>query len=215
MRTSLTYLLLLLMLPTAGCNILGPIGYIFAPLMVRKKTVDPEFDRLPGKRLAVVIYAGPEMQVDYPLAQVAISDRIKFEFQDKIEDLTVVPSRRVMRYQDENPGWAETSPEKLCRTFRAEYLLYISLVEFSTRDPGAAHLSRGRLTAQAKLYGRPDGPDAGLQWQSEKHFEIVFPPVGQLPAALNASSVRARTEKLFAEELARRFYKHKVEVLEE
>ena len=212
MRTCLVPVLMIVALAGGGCNIAAWLGYVLAP-PAPTRTQQPEFEHLPDRHVAVVVYAGPETQTDFPLAQLEISDAVNYQLRENIDGITLVPPRRVMRYQDENPGWEEMGPEKLCKVFNCDYVLLVSLVEFATRESGSAHLVRGRLTAEAKLYGRPNGPRAGLQWRSEEHFRIVHPPGKELAAPTgNPNKIRFETERLFADALVKKFYKHKAPI---
>jgi len=214
MRTCLALTLIALALPAGGCSWFAWLGYVFAPA-APTRAVDAEFKHLPGKHVAVVVYAGPGTQTDFPLAQLEISDAVNFQLRENVDGVTVVPPRRVMRYQDENPGWEEMAPEKLCRKLSCDYVLLVSLIEFSTREPGSSRLARGRLTAEAKLYGRPDGERAGLQWRSEENFRVIYPSDEKLATPTrDPSKIRFETERRFATALVKKFYKHR-ELIEE
>ena len=211
MRYCLLLALTLTLLIVTGCNILGPVLYIFA--RTPQKTVKAEYEGLEGKSVATVVYAGPEIITDYVLAQLRVSEAVNFKLRERVNGITTIPARRVIRYQNENAAWMDEDPEKLCARFNCDYVLLINLLEYSTREPDSAHLVRGRLTAGAKLYGRPDGPKAGVQWSSKESFRVVYPPDDQVAApTTNPTRISAATEKLFADALVMKFVKHKVDV---
>ena len=212
MRYCLLLTLISLLLLTTGCNILGPILYIFSPPAPRR-TVQAEYEGLEGKSVATVVYAGPEISTDYVLAQLEIADAVNYKLKEYVDKVKTIPPRRILRYQQENAAWIDEPPEKLCAKFNCDYVLLVTLVEFSTREPGSAYLVRGRLTAAAKLYGRPDGPNAGLKWSSSEDFRVVFPPDSQMAMGIDsATKVRYKTEKNFAKALVLKFVKHKVDI---
>ena len=195
----------------AGCGLTNWLAHAFAP-PVPMKTIKAQFGDLPGKTVAVVIFAGPEIQLDYNMAQLELTDEVGAELRRRLRGVTIVDVRRVIRYQAENPRWDATPPEKLCEVFGAHYVMLISLMEFSTREPGSIHLARGRITAEVNLYKANVSSTGGGNsvWRTGPIY-IIYPaesPLG-IPAE-NDWEIRVRTEKLFAWKLVRNFYKYKV-----
>ena len=213
MRKLWTVFLLLSAVGAGGCSGARYLIYLVEP-GARKTTVPAEHD-LAGETVAIVVYAGPETQLEYPNVQVEIHDAVAAEMTKNVKDVTVVDPRRVIRYQAENPDWHSEPPEKLCRVFRCDAVVLVSLVEFTSREPGSIHLARGRITAEASVYQParrgPDARPAGCAWRSET-IRVVHPkdaPVG-LPIG-NDWKLRMDTERIFAALLVRSFYKHKVQ----
>lgn len=196
---------------TAGCDLGNWLAYVFAPA-IPTKTVDAKFADLPGKTIAVVVFAGPEIQLDYNMAQLEITDAVGAELRRNVKGVTIVDPRRVIRYQAENPRWDAMPPENLCGVFGADYILLISLIEFSTREPGSIHLARGRITAEINLYkaNQPSASGENPVWRTGPLY-VVHPPDSPLGVpARNDWGIRIQTEKIFAIKLVKNFYKHKV-----
>jgi len=212
MRKLWSVLLLVPALGAGGCSGGRYLIYLLDP-GAGKTTVPVNYD-LAGKTVAVVIYAGPETQLDYQNVQIEVFDAVAAEMKKNVKGVKLIDPRRVIRYQAEKPDWNSEPPEKLCHVFGCDAVLLISLVEFTSREPGSVHLARGRITAQASVYepGRP-GPDAraaGCTWRSDT-IRVIHPqdaPVG-LPIG-NDWALRMDTEKIFAAMLVRNFYEHKV-----
>ncbi len=195
----------------AGCDAGNWLMYVFAP-PIPMKTIEAEFGDLPGKTVAVVIFAGPEIQLDYNMAQLELTDEVSAELRRNVSNVKVVDARRVIRYQAENPRWDATPPEKLCKVFGSDYVMLISLMEFSTREPGSIHLARGRITAEVNLYKaeRSSASDENPVWRTGPLY-IIHPEESPLGIPIeNDWAVRIPTEKLFATKLVKKFYKHKV-----
>ena len=74
----------------------------------------------------------------------------------------------------------------------------------------SVNLLRGRITAHIRIYDRQSAqPDKPCY---ETEVSIVFPEQGPLPMSDSARmGIEQQTLVLFAEELARKFYKHKVD----
>ncbi len=194
----------------AGCDLTGWLLHAFAP-PVPMKTVEAQFADLPGKTVAVVIFAGPEIQLDYNMAQLELTDIVGAELRRKVRNVTVVDAFRVIRYQAENIRWDAAPPEKLCEVFGADYVMLISLMEFSTREQGSIYLARGRITAEVNIYKANLSSAGGGNpvWRTGPIY-IVHPaesPLG-IPAG-NDEEIRIPTERLFAAELVKNFYKYK------
>ena len=187
-------------------------AFLFAP-PAPMKTVPAEYD-MKGKTVAVVVFAQPETLLEYPQVYIELFDAVSAELRRRVKKVSLVDPRRVIRYQDDNPDWYSHRPEKLCKVFNCDAVLLISLIEFSTREPGSIHLARGRITAEASVY-EPDrtasgGGRGGCVWRS-RTIRIVFPPKSPVGlAAENDWRLRLHTERLFAAELVKSFYKHKV-----
>lgn len=208
MRYCLAFMLVALTVAAGGCNWIAFFGTL---LPAPKKTVEAEFIGLEKKQVAIAVYVGLQTELDFQTIRLEISDAVAAELGKRIEGAVVVDSRRVIRYQDENPRWKTVPPETLCTVFDCDYLLLISLIEFSTRERGSLHMIRGRLKAESQLYRPPASGKSSPAWASKEPFSVAYPPenpVGVL--AKNDWEVRTKTEKLFAEVLVRKFYKHKV-----
>ena len=192
-----------------GCSGLRFLGYVVAP-DGPTKTVQAEFDGLPGSRLAVVIYTDESIDCDYPGTRLEVSLVLAEELRRKIPKVHVVEPRSIIKYQDTNIYWDAMDKTGLGKLFDARYVLLVSLMEFSTREPGSMNLYRGRVVAEASLYdvSRPE-PQARV-WHCDS-LRVLFPPeatTGQL--GRSDRDIRYQTERLFAEMLVGKFYKHKV-----
>lgn len=210
-RRIITICIVGLAVSVSGCGLINWVAYVFAPGS-RMKTVKAEFGGLAGKSVAVIVYAGLEMQVDYPMAQLELTDMVAAEMRRHIKGVRIIDPRGVIRYQSENPQWDMMPPEKLCDVFDCDYVLLISLMEFSTRERGSIYLVRGRIDADVSLYqsGLSSADGANPVWRGEP-LHVRFPQrsiVGLPPE--NDDTIRVQTERLFARELVKKFYDYKV-----
>ena len=217
----LAYLLLTLCPLLAGCNMLAYPAYLLAP-EPPAKTVPAEFAGLKNKTVAVVIFVGPQTQLDYQTAQMEVSDAMAAELRRKVEGIKLVNTGRVIRYQCENANWESVPPEQLCRTFNCDYVILVSLIEFGTREPGSMHLPRGRISAQCAVYAPPPAsqPASQAATQPLTGFEaayrcelisVTYPPEEGSPSLAVGSDwdIRIQTEKAFVAEVVKKFYSHK------
>ncbi|MCD4699274.1 MAG: hypothetical protein K8R91_01710 [Phycisphaerae bacterium] len=209
------FLLIALLSPATffvgGCDLGNWIMHVFAP-PVPTKTIEAQFGDLPGKTVAVVVFAGPEIQLDYNMAQLELIDAVGAELRRKVRGVTLIDARRVIRYQAENLNWDATPPEKLCEVFGADYVMLISLMEFSTREQGSIHLARGRITAEVNIYKAKISSTGGGNpvWRNGPIYTVHPAESSMGMPAGNDLEIRIRTERIFAAELVKNFYKYKV-----
>ncbi len=201
-------ILLLLATTAGGCRYML---YLFAPGAQDKK-VEAEFDGFKGSSVAVVIYADVNIQYEYPTAQMELSMLIADQLRKHVENVQVVDPRKVIRYQQENIYWETMSKNRLGEIFDAEYILFVSLMQFTTREPGSINLSRGIISAEVSVYDTslPEHRSRVKRWPE---ISVAFPaddPVGRLEA--NEQKIREHTEKLFVDKVAKKFYDHKVSI---
>jgi TolB-like protein len=192
-----------------GCSAISYLGYLMAP-GGRTEKVPAEFDGLASKTVAVVIYTDVAVQYDYPYARLGLSMGLSSELKKRIEGIKVIPSERVVTYQDQNVHWESMDRSKLGRDFDADYLLYVVLDEYTMREPGSVNLFRGRLRAHASLYDTTKPENEACVWSGEE-FSVIYPrhaPTGQ--PGQDDSRIRYETEKRFAELLVKKFYEHEV-----
>jgi hypothetical protein len=194
-----------------GCNHAAYWLHAIAP-PPPMKTVEAECNQLPGKSVAIVIFADQSVQYEYPMAKVELSAALGEELKKHIDDVTVVNWRRVIKYQNSNPDWASTDKAKLGKPFNANFVLYISLVEFTLREPGSLNLCRGRITADVSLYQCSAEARHSCIWR-EDDIRVLYPEKGHsqlLETNRQIQELSYKTVMAFVTELGRKFYKHEV-----
>ncbi len=192
----------------AGCKTAGYLAYLFAPGQ-RKRTIKPKFDGFPRKTVAVVIFARPEVLFDYPDATLELSLLIADELRKNVKDIKIVDPAHIVAFQNANIYWDSMDKTTLAARFETDYILQVSLVEFTTREPGTVSLFRGQIWGEWVVY---DGskPEHQAEVYRGEDIRVRHPskgPVGEL--AESEVRIRAEAERLFADALAKKFYKHK------
>ena len=209
MRNSALWLVLLLALPLGGCNILAYFLYLISP-PEPMKTVEAGFDGLPKRSVVVVIYAGDKVLHDYPRSSLdlalAIGDELKNE--EKIKDVTVIPPERVDAYQNKNMYWGEEDKTQLGRRFGADFVLLISVIEYSMHQRGSINVSRGRIVAEASLYETARPEHSARVWRTPDVRAVLDNAPSGRP--FEDTQLAYNTRRIFAEKLVKNFYEHKV-----
>jgi len=177
-----------------------------------ERKVPAEYELPEGKSLAVVVYTDQRTQYDYPDLSLTLSSAVSGRIEKNVEGVEIVPPARIVRYQDENRYWDEMDKTALGKALGADLVLFVPLEEFSTRLPDSAYLYRGRVTCEPSVHdaSRPAGDSRVHKFDK---IRIVYPE--NEPAGLsteNDREIRKKTESLFAEQLAWKFYDHKEEI---
>jgi len=197
------------LLGAISCGPAGYLGYLLAPEPAAK-TVPAEFSDLAKRRVAIVIFADERVQYEYPYARLTLGSVMRSEMLAHVKGATVTDPMKVCRYQDEHTNWETLAKSELAKAFNVDYVLYVSLVEYTTREPGSIRLYRGRITAECAVY-KAEMPDAqGKVWRCDP-ITVTYPKGD--PAGVpddNDRAVREATERLLAQALVRKFYEHKV-----
>ena len=206
-RHALCLVLLATML--GGCKQFGHFVYLWAG-EEHTKEVEPEFTDLAHSTVAVVIYADEQVQYEYPEATLSLSTAIASELNKNVELVQVVDPLDVRAYQHENLSWRGMDKSDLGRKFGADYVLFVALREYGTREPGSLSIYRGHINAEASLFKVHELSGTSPVWQDE-YMEVAYPPDGPTGAVAEVENIiRYRTDKSFAETLAKRFYTHEV-----
>jgi len=190
----------------AGCSTMGYLLYLVAPDPT--ETVAAEFAGLDNHRIAIVIFADQQVLYEHPFVRLTLSAAVGSELQRHLKNVEVVDPARVIRYQDERLSWDAMEKTTLGRDLGADRVLYLALVEYTTREAGSLQLFRGRIYAEAGLYDVALPESTARIWDCPE-IRVAYPeqsPVG-LPGE-DDRSIRAETERHFAEVLVRKFRKH-------
>lgn len=196
-----------------GCGIIRYIAHAFA--IDIGETVEAEYEGLAGKTVAVIIDSGgriDSIEFEHPGTQWHVSDRVSIELEDRIEGLKAVNALQIVKYQKEHSGWEDVPKGRLARTLKADFVLSLTLVEFSTNDPSAGHLNSGRMAAEVALYEASDAERGEPVWRNADLLTAAYP--SRAAGDLNVTdesriAVAQKTIERFAAKLARKFYKHK------
>jgi len=212
MRVNALHSCVLGFVPLLGsCNLLTP----FVVLAEHTKKISPEFDKLAGKRVAVLVWTEPATLFDYPHVRFElatyIGDKLYAEMGQRGLGTQVIDPRDVEDYLQKNLD-AQIDPYAVGRKFNADYVVYLEVLEFQIRDPQTPQFLRGRIQASVSVH------DLHAEREPQRRYELtpvqcVHPedaPV--LMSATNSPLIREGTYRKFAEQVARKFYEHVVEL---
>ena len=178
------------------------------------KKIKAEFEGLEGHSVAVVIYADERVQLDYPNVRMTLGAQIVNQLRVNVKKIQVVDSFAVARYQDENLYWDTQDKKKTADDLKVDYVLIVSLLEFSTRAAGQMNAYQGRIGAEAKLYSASKEEGENCDWETEDLLDVIYPDLAQY-SPRSEPIIRRDTEQRFAEMLGKKFYNHKIKMEKE
>ncbi len=195
-----------------GCDWIKMLFIMFAPEHPTK-TVEAAYKGLDKHSIAVVVYHGVSVQYEYPDARERVTRAIATRFgekevADKIKGLHVISPDVVLAYQEEHLHWDEQERTKLGKALGADYVLFVSLTEYRTREPGSLNQLQGMATAEVSLY-KTDRPEREARVYRGDDVRVIYPKntPGGVPG-YDDSKIREDMTRELAEKVVWKFYKH-------
>jgi len=195
-----------LLASTSGC---GEMMYFFWPFG-RTVTIPAEFDGLKDRTTAVVVFASESTLFEYPQVTLNLSSTVSNMLRENVENAKLVDPMKVTAYQTKNMHWANLDRTELGKALKADFVMFISLVEFSTVEEGYVDLLRGRINGEAKVFdcSKPEGES--LVWTCP-NITIQHPKSPTVRNSRNEAAIRHIVLTKFSDELTKKFYLHKVD----
>lgn len=208
LRCWLTLLLGVSLTPLWGCAQLLVAGTIFSGLEPTRD-VPAEYAGLAGTRVCILVWADTDTRFSYPYLLLEVASHIERALVAHVRNISVVPVRDVVDYQNRDLDWDRKSPAQIGRRFAAERVLLVELSEYTTREPDSPHLHRGYISAAVKVYDVSRGEAPPVY---RKEIRVVHPSQGPGAWGYDDNRMRREVMEVFAEELAGRFFDRKVKV---
>ena len=194
----------------ASCSLLTPLVFVGE----HKKEISPEFDKLAGSRVAILVWTDPATLFDYPHARFELAtyvgDKLRAEMAQRRLGTEVVDPRDVEDFLQKDID-AQIDPQAVGRQFDVDHVVYLEVFEFQMREPETPQLLRGRIHASVSVHDIRADPDLRRRYELAP-VECIYPDGGPVVLSnVNAPLVRMSTYAKFAEQVARKFYEHTVD----
>lgn len=195
-----------LVLTLAGCNLLEyPFYVLFGQTT---KTVPAAYKGLENRRVAVVIIGQPGIDFEHPFARTDLAIATQAQIREQLPSVTFVEPETVEDFMRSEVEFLAMPISDIAAGLQAERILYIELLQFTMREPDSINLLRGHIWAQVSIFEaeavKPNLP------AYETDIEVIHPEQAPMPASDEASyTVWQTTIGTFADQLAKKFYKHK------
>lgn len=190
-----------------SCNMLLPLVF----LTEHKEKVPAEYDKLEGKRTLIAVWAPQETLFDYPHVRMELALHVAERIDAHVKNVTLIDGRRVEDYVQRQLS-STIDPEKMGEVFDAEQVVYIELLEFQMRDPGAPDFLRATINASVTVFDLASESGSPRRYPLQD-VEVLYPPDNPvLFTATSAVQVRKAAYDAFADEVSRKFYDHEIEM---
>lgn len=191
----------------SGCNLLVPFIFVGE----HKRSVPAEFDKLAGKRTLVMVWAQQATLFDYPHVRLELSTYVADDIAAGVKGCDVVDPTAVEDYL-RGDLQAAMDPVGVGKHFDADYVVYLELLEFQIRSANTPDLVQGRIHASVVTFDLRAEADETAQYTLST-VRVSYPENNpMLMSSRNALLVRRNTYEKFAETVARKFFKHKVDL---
>ena len=190
----------------SGCSYVLFLGYLIGG----PPSVEPEFDSQTKESMtdkevtvAVVCFAPNEVLYGFENVHHELAKYVTFRLSE--HKIKTVPPDYVKGWLEENKDWDK--PEEIGAYFKATYVVYIDLNEFSLYEEGSASLYRGQAEAIVSVWKMDDGGEAEKIFSAEKISK--YP--AQQPISTSEetfTNFKARYLSRLSDQIGRFFYEY-------
>ncbi|MBI9015987.1 MAG: hypothetical protein JEZ07_01880 [Phycisphaerae bacterium] len=208
MRNIVLILMLAFMVLLSGCNIVGALLYpIFGGT---SKKVDAEYEGLEGKKIAIFMIAGSNIEYEYSMEMRNLPLTAANLIGKHVKDVSFVDANEIWKDKFSNETeWISKPISTLAKQFGAERVIYIEFYDFTIYAENSINLLQGQARATVKIYEiDSDQPDRIVH---ETRITTEYFSEPRLKNPEQESRVRSGIVAKFADELAKKFYDHKTE----
>ena len=186
----------------SACNLIEAAAVLTAPTTEK---MDPEFNRLEGKKTLVYVWAPPEVLWDFPKIRLDVAACISAYLDKNVKKIDVVPAVRVESYLEQSSA-LQFDPVELGKHFEAEMVVHVSVYQFSMRDPGMAHFYRGRVGGSVVVWDFTKSGEPAERVPL-RDVNVAVPPDSNLGyTSIRPEEIRQATYDAFAVEVGRKFH---------
>jgi len=192
----------------AGCNLLEyPLYVLLGDSTV---SVKAEYLGLRDKRIAVLVMTTPAVDFEHPYAQLELTNQLSLVLSRHVKDSQFVDPEEIDRFQREDLDWLRLPIHKIGQKFDAQRIVYLDIIQYTMSEENSVNLLRGRIWAEVSVYDmeatEPDTPCYTTE------ITVVVPEHAPVPIGGGArQQIELQTIQMFAEELAHKFYDHKID----
>jgi hypothetical protein len=195
----------------ASCSLLTPLIFVGE----HKKKISPEFDKLAQSRVAILVWTDPATQFDYPHARFELAtyvgEKLTAEMAQRSLGMELVDPRDLEDFLQKDID-AQIDPIAVGRQFDVDYIVYLEVFEFQIRDVDTPQLLQGKINASVSVHDIRADPDRAERFELTP-VKCTYPERGPVVlSAGNAPLVRRSTYQKFAEQVARKFYEHTIDL---
>lgn len=204
------------LLALAGCD---PRTLVYF-LQPNEPTIPPPegSPSLVGKRVVVVTHASSGTQGGFPSLDRDLAREFGRRLQKNVKKIDLVPQEKVWDWVEGHTNW--TNPAELARAFEADYVIFLEIESFKTKEAGDLNVLHGtsRTHIQAISLSHPKNSRGKPLTDQPKEEETVydeyqdteFPKRGPIATdgTISTEAFRKRFLKVVAVECSWHFVDH-------
>jgi len=191
----------------SGCNILAYPAYVL--FGQSEKKVKAEYTGLEKQTTLIFVVTNPAIDFEYPYTGLNITLASADRIAKQVEDTRFADPEAVDKYQREKIDWLSFPIAEIGQHFQASRVLYIDMVQFTMREEDSLNLLRAHIAADIRMYEIDSLTSDEPAYQTD--LEVLYPKLGPSLFSDEAHAmIYQQSIALFAEELAKKFYDHKV-----
>ena len=155
--------------------------------------------------------AADEVDYKFPDARMNVALAAARAIKKNVEEVAFVEQEKIEMFQYERLDWVSMPMSEIADMFGAGRVLYLDMYQFDMYEEDNEYLLRGRISATVRVYERNGAQADQAVYRGEA--EAVYPKHQPVAASDSAMlSVQVNAIHRFAEQVARKFYDHKVKV---
>lgn len=208
-------LALLVLVPLAGCAVLG-----IAANAVPQPPVPPKVV-LAGQTVGVMVWCDRGLRVDWPSiqkdlgngVQVRLAEAQKAKAKEVLNISFPYPPESFIRWQREHPGSEYEAITDIAPRLHVSRLIYIEIEDFNTRASQTMAMYRGSARATIKVVEVPPDGSVGKIIYEEHDIRVVYPKKINDEGRPDGDDRKmyAGTMVFLSDEVAKRFVEHDAE----
>lgn len=188
----------------AGCNLIAFPAMLMAEAQTDK--VPAEFSKLENKKVAIVVWAEPGALFQFPHMRLELASQIAYQMSIHLKTTSVVPPQMIADYQNRNTNWDAVSPSEIGKQFGADYVIFVELLEYSTREPQTPGLFHGKAKASVVVH---DVADPAARWTLSP-TSVDFPQNRTNMMNSDDQAVHRQMLEVLASQITAKFYSHEI-----
>ncbi len=175
----------------------------------KKVEVEAQYRGLENSQVAVLVAAPDTTLYQHPRAPQMVGRAVTARIAARVQGAVVSDPDQIAAFQRQNAAWTGVPPTQLFERLAVDRIVMVDLAEYSTHEPGNAHVFRGVVVGKVGVFAA-DSEDPN----SFAYSQLVsshYPPGGGLGLLEDdAATIELGMLNQFAERAAGLFYDHTV-----
>lgn len=188
----------------AGCNMLAYPAMLAAEAQTEK--VPAEFSRLADKKVAIVVWSDAGTLYQFPHIRLELASQLAYQMAGQLKTVSIVAPQEIADYQSRNPNWDAMPAWQIGRQFEADYVIFVEILEYSTREPRTPGLFHGMAKASVVVH---DVADPTARWTLTP-VSADFPLRRTTSMNSDDQMVHRQLIEMLAGQITTKFYEHEV-----